>query len=56
MAESLRGLLTAQFDCQWLPSGVVAPVPGAQTGPGVAAAFDAPAAVSDEVPGQMWQG
>ena len=56
MAESLRSLLTAQFDCRWLPSGALAPVLGAHTGPGVVAAFYAPAAVFDEVPGQIWQG
>jgi DegV family protein with EDD domain len=56
LAETLRGLLSAQFECCWLPEGAVAPVLGAHTGPGVVAAFYAPAAVFDEVPGRMWQG
>jgi fatty acid-binding protein DegV len=56
LAEKLRGLLATQFDCRFLPSGAVAPVLGAHTGPGVVAAFFAPVAVFDEVPGQMWQG
>lgn len=56
MADALHRLLDARFNCSWLPSGAVAPVLGAHTGPGVVAAFYAPAAVFDEVPGKMWQG
>ena len=56
MAETLHSLLAAEYDCRFLPSGALAPVLGAHTGPGVVAAFYAPADVFDEVPGQMWQG
>jgi DegV family protein with EDD domain len=47
-AATLRELLTSLFQCTWLPTGSVAPVLGAHTGPGlVGVAFGPQAAFAD---------
>lgn len=47
-AALLREELTKRFDCTWLPSGAIAPVLGAHTGPGlVGVAYGAQAVFAD---------
>ena len=50
-AETLHELLDRQFACSWLPTGSIAPVLGAHTGPGVVGAFYAPVALYARMPG-----
>ena len=42
-AEQLRERLDSMFDCHWLPTGPIAPVLGAHTGPGLVGVVYAPA-------------
>ena len=49
-ANALRELLDALYDCVWLPTGPIAPVLGAHTGPGLVGVAYAPEETFAEVP------
>jgi DegV family protein with EDD domain len=49
-AALLRERLSALFECAWLPTGIIAPVLGAHTGPGLVGVAYAPQAVFADVP------
>ncbi len=49
-AEQLRALLEKRFKCTWLPTGPIAPVLGAHTGPGLVGIVFAPMAAFPEIP------
>jgi DegV family protein with EDD domain len=54
-AEQLKAFIAAQYDCVWMPTGPIAPVLGAHTGPGLIGAFFAPLSAYDDVPGFPWK-
>lgn len=49
-AALLREKLEGVFECHWVPTGSIAPVLGAHTGPGLVAVIYAPEAVFAELP------
>jgi DegV family protein with EDD domain len=49
-AAFVRERLDTMFDCTWLPTGSIAPVLGAHTGPGLVGVAFAPAAAFADVP------
>ena len=53
-AEALRSLVDQSFECTWMPTGAIAPVLGAHTGPGVVGAFFGPMSLFRDVPGNPW--
>ncbi|MHB1006121.1 MAG: DegV family protein [Chloroflexota bacterium] len=53
-AAALRDQLSEMFECNWLPSGPIAPVLGAHTGPGLVGIVFAPQQVFADVPSAMY--
>lgn len=49
-AAQLQEYMNARFSCQWEPSGPLAPVLGAHTGPGLVALIYGPAAAYADIP------
>lgn len=49
-AQTLREHIDRLFDCTWLPTGSIAPVLGAHTGPGLVGAIYAPLSAYPELP------
>jgi DegV family protein with EDD domain len=56
MADTLRKILDERFVCSWMPTGSIAPVLGAHTGPGLVGAFYAPVSLYARIPRQALTG